>query len=74
MTDNTPKRKPGRPPTERGAGNYLPARQFGRISDEDWQELKAAAEAAGLSMVEWCLPDLLRKARREATALAKKTL
>lgn len=71
MTDSTPKR--GRPPTERGAYNHNPARQFGRISDADWQELKAAAEAAGLSMVKWALPDLLRKARREATARAKKS-
>jgi len=56
----------GRPATERGAYNPNPARQFGRISDDDWNELKAAADAAGQSMVEWALPALLRKARREA--------
>jgi hypothetical protein len=56
----------GRPATERGAYNPNPARQFGRISDDDWNELKAAADAAGLSMVEWALPTLLKKARREA--------
>ncbi len=55
----------GRPATERGAYNPNPARQFGRISDDDWNELKAAADAAGQSMVEWALPTLLKKARRE---------
>ena len=58
--------KRGRPATERGAYNPHPARQFGRISDDDWNELKAAAEAAGQSMVVWALPTLLNKARREA--------
>lgn len=60
--------KRGRPATERGAYNPNPSRQFGRISDDDWNELKAAAEAAGQSMVEWALPALLRKARREANS------
>lgn len=58
-------KKRGRPATERGAYNPNPARQFGRISDQDWNELKAAADAAGQSMVEWALPTLLKKARRE---------
>ena len=61
----------GRPATSRGAYNPHPARQFGRISDEDWAELKAACEAAGQSMVQWALPTLLRKARREAAQKAK---
>lgn len=55
----------GRKPTDRGAYNPNPARQFGRISDEDWQEIKDACEASGMSMVEWALPTLLKKARRE---------
>ena len=55
----------GRPPTERGAYNPNDARQFGRVSDADWQEIKDAIEAAGLSLVAWALPTLLRKARRE---------
>lgn len=61
------KKKPkvGRPATERGAYNPNPARQFGRISDEDWNELQKACEASGLSMVAWALPTLLKKARRE---------
>ena len=58
--------KRGRPATKRGAYNPNQARQFGRISDDDWSELKAAADATGQSMVEWALPALLRKARREA--------
>jgi hypothetical protein len=56
----------GRPATERGPYSPNPARQFGRISDDDWNELKAAADAAGQSMVEWALPTLLKKARRES--------
>lgn len=55
----------GRPPKEAEDRFKTPARQFGRISDHAWNELKAAAEAAGQSMVEWALPSLLRKARRE---------
>jgi hypothetical protein len=56
----------GRPRKETEDRFKTPARQFGRISDDDWNELKAAADAAGQSMVEWCLLTLLRKARREA--------
>jgi hypothetical protein len=55
----------GRPATDRGAYNPNPARQFGRVSDEDWNEIKEACEAAGLSLVAWGLPALLAKARRE---------
>ena len=55
----------GRPATERGAYNPNPARQLGRVSDEDWSELKEAAEAAGKTFTEWALPMLLSKARRE---------
>lgn len=55
----------GRPATERGAYNPNPARQFGRVSDDDWNELKAAADDAGQSLVVWGLPTLLKKARRE---------
>lgn len=57
--------KRGRPATERGAYNPNPARQLGRVSDEEWSEIKAACEAAGLSLVAWALPTLLKKARRE---------
>jgi hypothetical protein len=64
-------KKQGRPATERGAYNPNPARQLGRISDEDWSELKEACDAAELSMVEWALPTLLKKARREKTLRGK---
>lgn len=57
--------KRGRPATERGAYNPNPCRNIGRVSDEEWAEIKAAAEAAGLSVVAWAIPSLLRKARRE---------
>lgn len=60
-------KKQGRPATERGAYNPNPARQFGRVSDEDWNELQEACQASGLSMVAWALPTLLKKARREKT-------
>ena len=59
------KQKQGRPATERGAYNPNPARQLGRVPDAEWDEIKAACEAAGLSLVAWALPTLLRKARRE---------
>lgn len=62
----------GRPATERGAYNPNPARQFGRISDDDWNELKAACETAGMSLVAWGLPTLLKKARREAKQRGQK--
>jgi uncharacterized protein (DUF1778 family) len=35
------------------------------VSDEDWAELKQAADAEGKSFTEWALPTLLAKARRE---------
>ena len=57
--------KRGRPATERGAYNPNPARQLGRVADDEWNEIKAAAEEAGLSVVAWALPTLLKKARRE---------
>jgi hypothetical protein len=60
-----PEPKRGRPATERGAYNPNPARQFGRVSDADWSEIKEACDAAELSLVAWGLPVLLAKARRE---------
>lgn len=58
----------GRPATERGAYNPNPARQLGRVSDEDWAILKAAAEASGKTFTEWALPTLLKKAKRQEKA------
>lgn len=59
------KPKRGRPATDRGAYNPNPARQLGRVSDEDWETLKAAAEKRGESFTAWALAVLLRAAKRE---------
>ena len=56
------KKKRGRPPV-RGGNNPLPGRKFGRVSDADWQEIRAAVDASGLSLVAWALPMMLKKAR-----------
>ncbi len=58
------KPKQGRPPSSRGVGNWLPPRQLGRVSDEDWAVIRQACEASGQGLVEWALPLLLREARR----------
>lgn len=60
--DSKPKR--GRPPV-RGGNNPLPGRKFGRVADAEWNEIRAAVDASGLSLVEWALPMMLKKARRE---------
>lgn len=60
---SVPKR--GRPATSRGAYNPNPARQLGRVSDEDWETLKAAAEKRGESFTAWAVRVLLAAARRE---------
>ena len=57
--------KRGRPATERGAYNPNPARQHGRVSDEDWETLKAAAEKRGESFTAWAVAVLLKAAKRE---------
>ncbi len=62
----------GRPPKEAEDRFKTPARQFGRVSDEDWEVIKAACEAAGMSLVAWGLPSLLRKARRELKSKGRK--
>jgi uncharacterized protein (DUF1778 family) len=51
MTDaNTPKPKP--------------ARQLGRVSDEDWSLLKSAANAQRMTFTGWALGILLNVARQ----------
>ncbi len=57
--------KRGRPPTDRGAYNPHPPRQLGRVSAEDWQAIKAAADRAGLSFTQWAVGVLLRAAKRQ---------
>ena len=59
------KPKRGRPATERGAYNPHKARQLGRVSDEDWETLKSAAEKRGQKFTPWALAVLLKAARRE---------
>jgi hypothetical protein len=65
------KKKRGRPPTERGAGNYLPPRILGRVSDEDWALLRSACDASGEALIVWALPLLLREARKRIKAGSK---
>lgn len=57
--------KRGRPATDRGAYNPNPARQLGRVSDEDWDLLRAAAEKRGETFTQWALAVLKRAAKRE---------
>ena len=59
------KPKRGRPATERGAYNPNPARQLGRVSAEDWETLKAAAEKRGESFTAWAVRVLLAAALQE---------
>lgn len=63
MTASKPKR--GRPATDRGAYNPNTARQLGRVSDEDWEQLKAAADKRGETFTQWALAILKRAANRE---------
>ena len=58
-------RKRGRPPTSRGAYNPIPARQLGRVSDEDWATLRAAAAIRGETFTAWAVRTLLAAAKRE---------
>lgn len=62
MTKKKEGAKIGRPPQ---VGGETPARQLGRVSDEEWAEIREACEAAKMSLVQWALPTLLAKARRE---------
>ena len=55
--------KRGRPPTERGAYNPHPARQLGRVSDEDWAIIKEAAVASQMTFTQWAIGVLLKAAK-----------
>lgn len=61
-----PRNKGGRPPTRHGM--YDPARMLGRVSEEQWDKIKAGAEvyreATGGSFTEWAVGVLLREAKR----------
>lgn len=55
-----PKRPVGRPPTGRD-----PARQLGRVDEETWSMLRAAAERSGQSFTQWALTALVKAAKRQ---------
>ena len=55
----------GRPPKPESEKYKTPQRQLGRVSDEDWETLKAAAEKRGETFSAWAVSVLLRAARRE---------
>ena len=50
---------------KRDTTNWKPNRCFGRVAEEDWRELKEAAEKAGKPFSEWALEILMRAARRK---------
>ena len=56
--------KTGRPPKAAGEKFTTPARQLGRVSDEDWQTLQGAALSQGKSFTAWAVAVLLRAAKR----------
>jgi hypothetical protein len=60
-----PPPKPGRPPTDRGAYNWLPNRSLGRLPDDVWQEIRSGAERAGVPFSQWATAILLDAARRQ---------
>jgi hypothetical protein len=61
----SPVQKTGRPPTERGAYNWIPNRALGRIPDDVWAEIKAGAERAGVPFTQWAAEILLKAARKQ---------
>lgn len=60
----------GRPPTKNGI--YDPPRVIGRVSPEDWETIKAAAEKnrqqTGESFTEWAVEILMKEARKVLTS------
>lgn len=54
-----------RPPKLEGEKYKTPQRQLGRVSDEDWETLKAAAAKRGETFSAWALAVLKRAAKRE---------
>ncbi|GDY10818.1 hypothetical protein LBMAG52_43060 [Planctomycetia bacterium] len=58
------KPKTGRPAKPPGEKYATPARQLGRVSEEDWQTLQGAALSQGKSFTAWAVAVLLRAAKR----------
>lgn len=54
----------GRPPKKAGEHVRTPARILGRVDDETWNELQAAASASGKTFTQWALEILIRAAKR----------
>lgn len=61
------KRKPqaGRPAKPPGEKYETPGRRLGRVAEDEWAEMQAAADAAEKSFTEWAVAILLRAARRK---------
>ena len=59
------KSTPGRPAKPPGEKYETPGGRLGRVADEEWAEMQAAAEVAGKSFTEWAMAILLRAARRQ---------
>lgn len=55
----------GRTPKPVGEKYKTPQRQLGRVKDEDWDLLKAAAKKRGETFSAWALAVLKRAAKRE---------
>ncbi len=54
----------GRPPKASDDRYRTPVRQLGRVTDEDWAELQAAANSSGKTFTAWALGVLKRAAKR----------
>jgi hypothetical protein len=55
----------GRPQKPKNEKYRTPQRQLGRVSDEEWETLKAAAAKRGETFSAWALAVLKRAAKRE---------
>ena len=65
MSKTDKKSRPGRVGRPRKAVRQInPVRQIGRWTDEDWEKIRQAARAAGLTVAGWAKRVLKRAARR----------
>lgn len=70
----TTKRKAGRPPKPPGEKYQTPGRRLGRVANEEWAVMQAAAELCGTSFTEWARGILLRAAKRKTKTKAGDSL
>lgn len=54
----------GRPPKKAGEHIRTPARILGRVDDETWVQLQAAAKRSGKTFTQWAVDILKRAAKR----------